>query len=64
MPEYNIDAHLDVHFGPKSLIAFIIAIYFLYNLEAQFSVKLGLFIGGVALLKLLSQRRAGGEATD
>ena len=64
MPEYNIDAHLDVHFGPFSLIVLIIIVYFLYHLDTQFSVKLGLVVGGIALLKLLSQRRARGEAAD
>ena len=64
MPEYNIDAHLDVHFGPLSLVAFVVAIYFLYSLDTQFSVKLGLFIGGIALLKFLSQWSRRREAAD
>ena len=56
MPEYSLDTHLDISCGLFSFIAFLVAIVTLYYLEISTPAKLGLFIGGIIVLKILSRR--------
>ena len=56
MPEYHLDTHLDISCGLFSFIAFVVAIVALYHLDVSFSAKVGLCIGGLLLLKVLSHR--------
>ena len=56
MPEYHLDAHLDINFGLFSFIFFVVVMVGLYHLDVSFSAKVALVIGGIVLVKILSRR--------
>ena len=64
MPEYSLDTNLNISCGLFSFIAFVIVMIGLYNLQVQFSVKVGLFLAGAIILKLFSQQQEQREARD